>query len=232
MDPSGPGSRPAAPRRTRDADRSREAILAAAEAVFAERGYDGAGLADIAAKAGVARATPTYFFGSKRSLYAAVLERATTAREASLRDAFAPVRSWAAGDAPATALRDALRAAIGGYLAFLDRHPSFARLIAWEAQSGAQALVHGGAHASAVAQALSAVHSVRRERGLADFDPALVSVALVSMCFLPVAHRATFRAGRRRLPGRLCRRRSRRDRRACNWTSVQLVCVECPTTRR
>ncbi|MFL5864883.1 MAG: TetR/AcrR family transcriptional regulator [Solirubrobacteraceae bacterium] len=178
----------------RDADRSRKAILAAAEAVFAQRGYDGTGLAVIATKAGVARATPTYFFGSKRSLYEAVLERATTAREAALRDAFAPIRSWAAGDAPAAALRDALRAAVGAYLAFLDRNPSFARLIAWEAQSGAQALAYGGAHATAVADALSAVHAVRRERGLPDFDPGLVSVALVSMCFLPVAHRDTFRA--------------------------------------
>ena len=189
------GSSPAASRRRRDADRSREAILAAAEAVFAERGYDGARLADIAAKAGVARATPTYFFGSKRELYEAVLERATTAREVALRDAFAPVRSWAADDAPAGALREALRAAIGGYLVFLDRNPRFARLIAWEAQSGAHGLTRGGAHTRVVGDALSAVHAVRRERGLADFDPALVSVALVSMCFLPVAHRATFRAG-------------------------------------
>jgi AcrR family transcriptional regulator len=195
MDASRPASRPAASRRTRNADRSREAILAAAEAVFAERGYDGTGLADIATKAGLARATPTYFFGSKRELYEAVLERATTAREAALHDAFAPVRSWAVGDAPAAALRDALRAAIGGYLAFLDRNPSFARLIAWEAQSEAQGLAHGGAHAGAVGDALSAVQAVRRERELADFDPGLVSVALVSMCFLPVAHRATFRAG-------------------------------------
>jgi AcrR family transcriptional regulator len=195
MSASAPGGRPDAPRRTRDADRSREAILAAAEVLFAERGYGDTGLGHIAARAGLARATPTYFFGSKRALYEAVLDRATTAREAALRAAYAPVRAWAPGDAPAAALRDALRAAIGGYLAFLDRNPSFARLIGWEAQSDAQGLVRGGAHARAVADALAAVHAERRERGLADFDPALVSVALVSMCFLPVAHRATFRAG-------------------------------------
>jgi TetR/AcrR family transcriptional regulator len=195
MDDPTPDTPPDTPRRRRDAGRSREAILAAAEVVFAEHGYAGAGLGDIAAQAGLARATPTYFFGSKRALYEAVLERATTAREAALRDAFAPVRSWAAGDAPVAALRGALRDAIGGYLAFLDRNPSFARLIGWEAQSGAQGLVRGGAHATAVADALSVLHGVRRERGLTDFDPALVSVALVSMCFLPVAHRATFRAG-------------------------------------
>jgi TetR/AcrR family transcriptional regulator len=195
MDPSKSGERAGATGGTRDADRSREAILVAAETVFAERGYDGTGLASIAERAGVARATPTYFFHSKRGLYEAVLERATRAREAALRDAFAPVRAWAAGDGPAAALREALRLSIAGYLTFLDRNPSFARLIAWEAQAGARSLERGGAHATAIADALSAVHRVRRERGLADFDPALVSVALVSMCFLPVAHRATFLAG-------------------------------------
>ena len=147
MDASGSAARPASPRRTRDADRSREAILAAAEALFAEGGYDATGLADIAARAGLARATPTYFFGSKRELYVAVLERATTAREAALRDAFAPVRAWAAGDAPAGGLREALRAAICGYLAFLVLNPSFVSLIVMEAKSVEQGMVHGVAYA-------------------------------------------------------------------------------------
>jgi AcrR family transcriptional regulator len=180
--------------RQRDAGRSREAILAAAEVVFAERGYDGAGLAQIAASAGVARATPTYFFGTKRALYEAVIARATGAREQALREAFAPVRSWAAGDDGPSALRDALLQAVERYFAFMDANPSFARLIGWEAQSGARGLAAGAVEATAVTEALRAAHAVGRERGLADFDPALVSVALVSMCFLPVAHGTTFRA--------------------------------------
>ena len=65
----------------------------------------------------------------------------------------------------------------------MDANPSFARLIGWEAQSGARGLADGAMQATAVTEALRAVHGVRRERGLADFDPALVSVALVSMCF-------------------------------------------------
>jgi TetR/AcrR family transcriptional regulator len=181
-------------RRRRDARRSREAILAAAEAVFAERGYDAAGLGAIAASAGVARATPTYFFRSKRALYEAVLARATNAREQALREAFAPVRSWAEEGGDRAALRRALLRAISQYLAFLDANPNFARLIGWEAQSGARGLTDAAAHAAAVAEALTALHAVRQQRGLADFDPALVSVALVSMCFLPLAHGPTFRA--------------------------------------
>jgi TetR/AcrR family transcriptional regulator len=182
-------------RRSRDAGRSREAILVAAEAIFAERGYDGAGLADIAASAGLARATPTYFFGSKRALYEAVLARATSAREQALHEAFEPVRAWAEESGGRAELRGALLQAIGRYLAFLDANPSFARLIGWEAQSGAHGLAGGGVQTAAVTEALGALHAVRHERGLADFEPGLVSVALVSMCFLPVAHGATFRAG-------------------------------------
>jgi AcrR family transcriptional regulator len=168
--------------------------LTAAQAVFAERGYDAAALSEIGARAGVARATPTYFFGTKRALYEAVLARVTTAREIALRDAFARLRCWAAADGTDVRLEQAIRAAVDGYLAFLDENPDFARLIAWEAQTDARRLSRGGADTRAVADALWAVHAVRRERRLADFDPALVSVAFVSMCFLPVAHHATFRA--------------------------------------
>src|SRR5919202_6303339 len=107
-------------RRNRDAGRSREAILVAAEAIFSERGYDGTGLADIARSAGLARATPTYFFGSKRALYEAVLARATSAREQALHDAFEPVRSWAEESGGRAGVRGALLQAIGRDLAFLD----------------------------------------------------------------------------------------------------------------
>jgi TetR/AcrR family transcriptional regulator len=191
-DDDGPGMTEG-PRR-RDSERSRTAILDAAEALFAERGYDGTGLRDIAESAGLARATPSYFFGSKRALYEAVLARATSAREDALRDAFEPVRRWAAEEHGHGELREALSQAIDRYFGFLDAHPGFVRLIGWEALSGAQGLAGGAVQAAAVTTALTSLHAVRHERGLTDFDPSLVSIALVSMCFLPVAHGATFRA--------------------------------------
>jgi TetR/AcrR family transcriptional regulator len=185
-------------RRSRDAVRSRAAIVEAAERLFAERGFRATTLGDIAASAGLARGTPSYFFGSKEGLYGEVLERMQSAREAALREAFAPVRAWAAGPAApgghAAGLRAALDAAVRGYFAFLDAHPAYMRLIGWEAQAGAERLRAVPTHGSPVAEALRAVHGVRQERGLADFDPALASVALVSMCFLPVGHARTFRA--------------------------------------
>jgi TetR/AcrR family transcriptional regulator len=182
--------------RARDAARSREAILEAAEALFSERGLSGASLHEIAAAAGLARATPSYFFGSKDALYAEVLRRVLAAREAALVPAFAPVREWArvdAGDRPA--LEDVIAGAIAGYFAFLDRRPSFARLIEWEALAGTRRLGETLGHSTAISDAVRTLHEVRRERGLQDFNPTEVQVALVSLCFLPVAHQATFRSG-------------------------------------
>jgi AcrR family transcriptional regulator len=66
---------PTAPRRTRDAERTRRRILDAAEELFARQGFDAASLAAIGEAAGVSRGTPSYFFGSKEELYQAVLER-------------------------------------------------------------------------------------------------------------------------------------------------------------
>ena len=61
--------------RERNPDRTREAILDAAERLFADQGYDVTSLSQVGQAAGVSRGTPGYFFGSKADLYRAVLER-------------------------------------------------------------------------------------------------------------------------------------------------------------
>src|ERR1700729_263715 len=55
------------------------AILAAAEAVFAEHGFGGATMAAIAARAGVPKPNIHYYFPTKLRLYRAVVERVLTA---------------------------------------------------------------------------------------------------------------------------------------------------------
>ena len=56
-------------------ERTRERILDAAEALFAERGYEGATLRDVAARVKLRNPSLYNHFESKESLYAAVLER-------------------------------------------------------------------------------------------------------------------------------------------------------------
>jgi TetR/AcrR family transcriptional regulator len=55
------------------------AILAAAESVFAERGYSGATMSMIAARAGSPKANVHYYFPTKEGLYRAVIGRVLTA---------------------------------------------------------------------------------------------------------------------------------------------------------
>ncbi len=99
--------RPLKERRPRGRPRTggkREDILDAALALFAERGYHGAAIPDIAARAGVAPATIYSHFDSKERLVNELYQRAKQALGAALAGADAPdaapreqfARAWAA----------------------------------------------------------------------------------------------------------------------------------------
>jgi AcrR family transcriptional regulator len=64
---------PSHPRRKRDAAATRAAILASARRRFAEAGYDGAGVREIARGAGVTAMLVNRYFGSKEELFAEVV---------------------------------------------------------------------------------------------------------------------------------------------------------------
>lgn len=61
--------------RPRDGSDLRDPILDQAELVFAEYGFEGASLRDIAARAGVNQALLRYYFGAKQQLFDAVFRR-------------------------------------------------------------------------------------------------------------------------------------------------------------
>src|SRR5687768_10589134 len=126
--------------KTRDAFRTRGAILDAAEQVFADRGFDATSLHEIAAAAQVSRATPSYFFGSKEGLYLAVLERVFAERQLAARAAFEPLEAWVRGDERSSSLRTALEQAADGYMGFLQQRPSFVRLLQHEDLTGGRHL--------------------------------------------------------------------------------------------
>ena len=62
----------------------REQILDAANALFAERGYDEVSIEDIASSAGVTRGLVHHYFGGRKEVYIALLERIGTMREEQL----------------------------------------------------------------------------------------------------------------------------------------------------
>jgi AcrR family transcriptional regulator len=62
--------------RIRDAERTRAELLGVATRVFADQGYAGARVDDIAAKTSTTKRMIYYYFGGKEGLYVAVMERA------------------------------------------------------------------------------------------------------------------------------------------------------------
>ena len=68
----------------------KEAILAAAQGVFAKKGFDGATIADIATAAGVASGTVYLYYESKIDLFAALNARLWDVVNGAMRDANAP----------------------------------------------------------------------------------------------------------------------------------------------
>ena len=98
-----PGARPR-PQRS-DGEQSRERLLHAALALFAERGFAKTSTRDIAEAAGTNIAAISYYFGDKAGLYRAVFEPMADSAEdlARLRD-------------PALTLHEALRAFYAGFI--------------------------------------------------------------------------------------------------------------------
>jgi TetR/AcrR family transcriptional regulator len=182
---------PTKPVKTRDAQRSRAAILDAAEELFARDGYDATSLADIGDAAGVSRGTPTYFFGSKEELYMAVLERLYDLRNAALEPAFAPLTAWATAKAPSESLETVLTQCVDAYLRFLHGRPSFVDILEREALAGGERLRRLSNQSTVMEDSFALLKRRARARGLRSFDVNNAVTTLVSLGNLPVAHRNT-----------------------------------------
>jgi TetR/AcrR family transcriptional regulator len=108
---------------------AREALLAAAESVFARAGFKGATTAAIAEAAGLPKANLHYHFGSKQALYREVLAR-------TLRDWLVPLEALAPEADPRQALERYLRAK----MAMSAARPDASRVFANELLHGAPVL--------------------------------------------------------------------------------------------
>jgi AcrR family transcriptional regulator len=174
--------------RERNPDRSRAAILDAAERLFAERGYEATSLNEVGAAAGVSRGTPGYFFGSKADLYRAVLDRMF----AEVRQAVRAGRERAL--ASAREPESILAGAVSDYFDFLAARPHFVRLIEREALGGG-GLLAGASHLTAGQEALAAISA---ELGLDDApsgDAAQLLLSIIALCWFHLIHARTVGTG-------------------------------------
>ncbi|HEX6515018.1 MAG TPA: TetR family transcriptional regulator [Nocardioidaceae bacterium] len=153
---------PAADRRQRDAERSRQRLLAAALDEFSERGYAGARVGSIAARAGVNPQLITYYFGGKRGLYDA-LSRRWLEQEAGIAEGEATLAELAVG-----------------YLRATLEDPRLARLFLWDGLTGG----------AVVEEPEDLSDLQRRQAGgeiAADLDPGMFQLALMGAILAPVA---------------------------------------------
>jgi TetR/AcrR family transcriptional regulator len=110
-------------------------IIAAAEALFAERGFSETGIRDITRKAGVTSAMVPYYFGSKEGLYRSILETAVTTIRGLIAEAIESEEAFP----------DKLERLIEAELTYITSHSQLARILFRE-------LLAGGDHILAIFQ--------------------------------------------------------------------------------
>ena len=175
--------------RTRDRERTRAHILEVASREFADRGYDGARVDEIAALTRTTKRMIYYYFGGKRQLYVACLERAYARIRSDER------RVDVAHLGPVTAIRRIAETTFDHH----EAHPEFIRLVSVEN-------VHHGQHIRELASLADLNTPIVRlleqllERGWTaglfrrDVDALDVHMMISSFCVFRFANRYTFGA--------------------------------------
>ena len=175
------------PELQRDAERTRAELLAVATEVFAESGYSGARVDEIAERTRTTKRMIYYYFGGKEQLYMAVLENAYRGiREAEQRLQDDHVD-------PAVAMRRLAELTFDHHL----DHQAFIRLVAIENIHRGEYITRLGSLRTLSRPATSVLDEILargREQGVfrADVDSLDVHLVISSFCVFQVANRYTF----------------------------------------
>ena len=171
----------AAPKRPaeRDPDRTREAILAAAEEQFAKCGFDATTMQMIGDAAGLSRSTAAYFFGNKNDLYSAVLARVIQRARDAMLDGYQHTGTHAS-------VEEAVEGYVAVLLDFLARDYAFLRLIQREALADASRVAE--LFGQPVDDALLAFAPAAQRAGI---SPQRLLLDVISLCWYPFAHEHT-----------------------------------------
>jgi len=178
-----------APERLRDAERTRAEILDVATAEFAERGYSGARVDEIADRTRTTKRMIYYYFGGKEQLYIAVLERAYS----QLRDAEQTLDVDHLE--PLRAIRELAELTFDHH----ERHPEFLRLVAIENIHRAEHINRSSVLTSINTRAVDLIARILRrgrEQGAMrrDVDPLDVHMLISAFCVFRTVNRHTVQA--------------------------------------
>jgi len=126
--------------RAHDAEGAREAILNAAETVFAEHGFDGARIDAIAATAGYNKSLIFQYFDDKLGLYAEVVRRADREMNELQAGVIAALSEDETIASNAHNFRTFLETTLKFFFDYLVEHPRIMRILLWEMAEGWQTL--------------------------------------------------------------------------------------------
>ena len=175
--------------RQRDKERTRADILAVATREFADKGYTGARVDEIAARTSTTKRMIYYYFGGKEQLYLAVLEQA-----------YSEIRSLEAKlDVQHLEPEDALRRLAALTFDHHEANPDFIRLVSIENIHRAEHLIQSEILSGLADPALGGL-TVILERGRAagrfreDADPLDIHMLISAFCVFRLANRHTFKA--------------------------------------
>lgn len=118
--------------RVYDLHRTRETILDAAEAAFAEHGFAGTAVETIAVQAGYAKSLLFQYFGDKLGLYTQVLKRADQEMGELLTRAFTFWQASETADLQAGQFKFFLATMVRTLFDYLLEHPRLVRILTWE----------------------------------------------------------------------------------------------------
>ncbi|MBX3081530.1 MAG: TetR/AcrR family transcriptional regulator [Anaerolineae bacterium] len=121
--------------RSHNAAGAREAILNAAEAVFASHGFDGTRVDAIAEEAGYNKSLIFQYFGDKLKLYESVLRRADEQFRGFQNQMFSELAREETMTNP-DQLKSLFRSFLNAYFDYLVAHPAFVRILNWELAEG------------------------------------------------------------------------------------------------
>jgi TetR/AcrR family transcriptional regulator len=123
--------------RIHNAEGARFALLNAAEEVFAENGFDGARVDEIARRAGYNKSLLFQYFGDKLALYSEVIRQADEQTRLKQDEALSTMLDAATAD-QTDKIRKMLAGYVGWYFDYLVEHPHIQRIYMWEMAEGWQ----------------------------------------------------------------------------------------------
>lgn len=179
----------AGPERIRDAERTRADILAVATREFADRGYAGGRINEIADKTSTTKRMIYYYFGGKEQLYVAVLEEAyrtiRTLEQALDVEHLDPV--------------EAIRELAGLTFDHHESHPDFIRLVSIENTHRAEHLARSNVLSGLANPAVDVLGAILQRGWDAgvfreDVDALDVHQIISAYCIFRTANRHTFGA--------------------------------------